>query len=138
VSREKTTNRTLMGTCLCRSVEYMVRDEFIYAMNCHCSQCRRTTGSAFKPFAGIERDKLSVTKGEDSLLIFGDENNHDAHCKACCSLLYSVVNDGALVHVAMGTLVDEPNIRPTAHIFVGSKAPWYTITDNLPQHEELP
>jgi hypothetical protein len=138
VSRQKTTNRTLMGTCLCRSVEYMVRDEFIYAMNCHCSQCRRTTGSAFKPFAGIERDKLSVTKGEDSLLIFGDENNHDAHCKACYSLLYSVVNDGALVHVALGTLVDEPNIRPTAHIFVGSKAPWYTITDNLPQHEELP
>jgi hypothetical protein len=77
---------TLAGSCLCGSVEYAVADEFLYALNCHCSQCRRTTGSAFKPFAGIERDKLHVTKGEDSLLIFGDEDGHDAHCNACGSL----------------------------------------------------
>ncbi len=36
---------------------------------------------------------------------------------------------------SMGTLVDEPSIRPTEHIFVGSKAPWFTITDDLPQHQ---
>ena len=50
---------------------------------------------------------------------------HDAHCRRCGSLLYSLVRNGAYVHVAMGTLVDAPSIRPTAHIFVGSKAPWY-------------
>jgi len=38
--------------------------------------------------------------------------------------------------VTMGTLVDEPSIRPTAHIFVGSKARWFTITDDLPQFDE--
>jgi hypothetical protein len=54
----------------------------------------------------------------------------------CGSLLYSVVRDGAYVHVAMGTLVDNPTIRPTAHMFVGSKAPWFTITDDLPQYAE--
>jgi hypothetical protein len=48
-----------------------------------------------------------------------------------------VVRDGAFVHVAMGTLVDDPAIRPTRHIFVGSKAPWFTITDDLPQSDEL-
>jgi len=45
-----------------------------------------------------------------------------------------VVRDGAFVHVAMGTLVDDPAIRPSKHIFVGSKAPWFTITDDLPQY----
>ena len=35
----------------------------------------------------------------------------------------------------MGTLVDDPTIRPTEHIFVGSKARWFTITDDLPQYE---
>jgi hypothetical protein len=35
----------------------------------------------------------------------------------------------------MGTLLDDPSIRPTAHIFAGSKAPWYSITDDLPQYE---
>ncbi|RWK27895.1 MAG: GFA family protein [Mesorhizobium sp.] len=134
-SQENVGNRTLAGKCLCGAVQYAVADKFIYAANCHCSNCRRTTGSAFKPFAGIERERLSLTKGEDNLLIFGEETGHDVHCKTCGSLLYSVVRDGAFVHVAMGTLVDEPAIRPTQHIFVGSKAKWFTIADDLPQYE---
>ena len=128
--------RTLHGKCLCGGVQYVVLDAFLYAANCHCSNCRRATGSAFKPFAGIERDKLSVTKGEDDLMIFGEENDNDTRCRTCGSLLYSVVRDGVFVHIAMGTLVDDPAIRPTKHIFVGSKAPWFTITDDLPQYEE--
>lgn len=127
--------RTLAGKCFCGAVHYTVADEFLYAMNCHCSNCRRTTGSAFKPFAGIERAKLQVTEGRDALMIYGTENANNTHCRICGSLLFSVVRGGAFVHVAMGTLVDDPTIRPTRHIFVGSKAPWFTITDDLPQHE---
>ena len=126
--------RILNGKCLCGTVHYQVEDQFRYSLNCHCSDCRRTTGAAFKPFAGIERGKLRLTAGADQLLIFGEESGHDAHCGKCGSLLY----EGAFVHVTLGTLVDSPSIRPTAHIFVGSKAPWYTITDDLPQHEKLP
>jgi hypothetical protein len=128
--------KTLTGTCLCGAVEYEVADEFAYAVNCHCSQCRRATGGAFKPFAGIDRSKLRLTKGQDSLLIFGDiKASHDVHCKLCGSFLYSAIHESQRVHVTLGTLVDAPSIRPTAHIFVGSKAPWYTITDDLPQYE---
>ena len=132
---EKTSGRALRGKCYCGAVCYTVADEFLYAMNCHCSDCRRTTGSAFKPFAGIERAKLVVTEGQDKLQIFGEADGNNTHCRLCGSLLYSVVRDGAFVHVAMGTLVDDPTIRPTKHIFVGSKAPWFNITDDLPQFE---
>ena len=128
--------KTLTGTCFCRAVRYAVADEFRYAMNCHCSNCRRTTGSAFKPFAGIEREKFVLTEGADKLMIYGDDKANDTHCGVCGSLLFSIVRDGAFVHVAMGTLVDAPAIRPSRHIFVGSKAPWFTITDDLPQHQE--
>jgi hypothetical protein len=128
--------RTLSGQCFCGAVRYAVTNEFLYAANFHCANCRRTTGSAFKPFAGIAREKLSLTKGADNLMIYGQENGNDTHCKTCGSLLYSVVRDGAYVHVAMGTLIDDPSIRPTAHIFVGSKAPWFTITDDLRQYQE--
>jgi hypothetical protein len=121
--------------CLCGAVHYAVADEFVYAANCHCSNCRRVTGSAFKPFAGIESDKLAITEGSDNLLVFGETRGHDAHCKTCGALLYSLVRDGAFVHVTMGTLVDDPTIRPTCHIFVGSKAPWDIIADDLPQFE---
>jgi len=126
----------LQGSCECGRVRYRVADEFLYASNCHCSRCRRATGSAFKPFAGIERGKLEVTDGADGLLLVGEEDANDTRCAACGSLLFSVVRDGAYVHVALGSLVDAPSIRPTSHIFVGSKAPWYEITDDLPQFEE--
>ncbi len=130
--------RLLTGRCLCGQVEYAVADEFEYAMNCHCSQCRRATGSAFKPLAGIVKDKLSLSRGEEMTLKYGDNSGHDVHCGACGSLLYSVVREGRYVHVAMGTLVDCPTIRPARHIFVGSKAPWFEITDDLPQFEGFP
>jgi hypothetical protein len=127
----------LNGRCLCGQVQYSVADEFAYALNCHCSNCRRATGSAFKAFAGIAREKLAIESGSGNLLIYGEQDAHDAHCERCGSLLYSVVRDGAFVHVTLGTLVDVPAIRPSAHIFVGSKAPWFTITDDLPQHDEF-
>jgi hypothetical protein len=136
IDGKKTSARKLAGKCLCGAVHYAVTDEFVYAANCHCSNCRRATGAAFKPFAGIERNKLEITDGADNLMRFGDESGHDAHCKVCGSLLYSLVRDGGFVHVTMGTLVDNPSIRPTAYIFVGSKAPWFALTDDLPQYEE--
>jgi hypothetical protein len=128
--------RVLNGSCYCGAVRYEVRDEFVYAANCHCSNCRAATGSAFKPFAGIQREKLQVTHGEASLQVFGEADLNDTRCAECGSFLYSVVRDGAWVHVAMGSLVDDPGIRPTEHIFVGSKAPWFEITDDLPQAQE--
>jgi hypothetical protein len=128
----------LRGSCFCRAVQYEVPDEFRYALDCHCSNCRRTTGAAFKPFAGIERQKLRTTSGADQLLIYGEDNSNDTHCKLCGSLVFSVVREGAFVHVPLGTLLDPPSTRPSAHIFVGSKARWFEITDELPQFEEFP
>jgi hypothetical protein len=95
--------KILTGGCLCGIVQYKVRDEFRYAMNCHCSQCRRVTGAAFKPFGGIERDKFTVARGAKNLSINGTPDTHDAFCKSCGSLLYSVVRDGAYVHVTYGS-----------------------------------
>lgn len=130
--------RLLAGGCECGAVRYTVADEFRYAMNCHCSRCRAGTGSAFKAFAGIEREKLEITEGPDSLLVFGEEDLNHTRCGVCGFLLFSVVRDGAYVHVALGSLVDVPSIRPSKHMFVGSKAPWFEITDDLPQFDEYP
>jgi hypothetical protein len=127
----------LTGRCECGAVEYQVADEFLYAMNCHCSNCRAATGSAFKAMAGIQREKLRITQGGDKLLVWGEEDANHTRCGVCGSLLYSVVREGEYVHVALGSLRDEPSIRPSEHIFVGSKAPWFEITDDLPQNEEL-
>ena len=128
--------RILNGRCECGAVLYRVPDEFLYAENCHCSNCRAGTGSAFKSFAGIEREKLEIVAGADALLIWGVDTANHTRCGICGSLLFSVVRGGAYVHVAMGSLVDAPSIRPTEHIFVGSKASWFEITDDLPRFDE--
>ena len=128
----------LEGGCECGAVRYRVADAFEYAMNCHCSRCRAGTGTAFKAFGGIQRDRLEVVEGADGLLVWGDDEGNHTRCGVCGSLLYSVVRDGGWVHVAFGSLAAEPSIRPEGHIYVGSKAPWFEITDDLPQFDELP
>jgi|SRR5215208_503906 len=128
--------RRLAGKCECGAVRYTVADAFLYAFNCHCSNCRAATGSAFKACAGIEREQLELTAGADTLLVVGDDLENHTRCAVCGSLLFSVVREGAYVHVALGSLIDTPTIRPTEHIFVGSKAPWFEITDDLPQFDE--
>jgi hypothetical protein len=110
--------RLLAGRCEFGAVSYRSPDAFLYAGNCHCSNCRAGTGSAFKPFVGIEQERVEVTEGADRLLVWGEEDANHTRCGVCGSLLYSVVREGAYVHVAMGSLRDEPSIRPTdrAHL----------------------
>jgi hypothetical protein len=128
----------LKGRCACRAVTYEVADEFVVAYNCHCSNCRAMTGSAFLPWGEIEPEKLRVTEGEASLALDGDPHGpHARRCGNCFSLLYWSGNEGK-IRVPYGSLVDEPSLKPMAHMFVGSKAPWYEIVDGLPQHDEYP
>jgi hypothetical protein len=130
--------RSLRGACYCRAVAYTVEDAFEYALYCHCGECRRRTGAASKPFAGVRADALTVLSGHEAVLRFGDGDGYHASCGRCGSLLYSLVRDGAYVHVTLGTLIDPPTITPRAHIFVGSKAPWDVIRDDLPQFDAFP
>ena len=75
--------RMLGGRCECRATRYVVPDAFLYAANCHCSNCRASTGAAFKPFAGIEREKLVILEGADTLLVWGDDEANHTRCGIC-------------------------------------------------------
>ena len=126
----------LRGRCACNAVAFEIADEFVNAYNCHCSNCRAMTGAAFLPVGRIEREKLTVTKGAESLLMEGDlDSTYEVRCRGCFSLLYWTSGDGHF-GVPYGTLSDEPTLKPMYHQFVGSKAPWYEILDDLPQHDE--
>jgi hypothetical protein len=80
-----------------------------------------------------------VTTGAEALMVIGDPDAiHEVRCRTCLSLLYWISPDGAHVRVPYGSLVDAPSLKPTAHMFVGSKAAWHEIRDDLPQHDEYP
>jgi hypothetical protein len=128
----------LSGRCECRVVEFEVADAFVEAYNCHCSNCRASTGSVFKPWGEIEPEKMKLTKGADSLVVQGDAaGRHAVRCKECFSLLHWTGYEGK-IRIPYGTLIDEPALKPTAHTFVGSKAAWHEILDALPQYDESP
>jgi hypothetical protein len=130
---------TLHGQCSCGQVRFIVNDEFEYAFYCHCSRCRARTGSAFAAVAGVSVEKLAVIAGHEHLLLEGEcSDGYGARCARCFSFLFAAVRARKYIHVSLGVLVDSPSRAPDHHIYVGSKAPWYPITDSLPQYEELP
>jgi hypothetical protein len=128
----------LRGRCACKAVAYEVSDDFVEAYNCHCSNCRASTGAAFKPWGEIDPGTFRVTKCAESMIVQGDLDGHHARrCGKCFSMLYWTGYQGR-IRIPYGTLIDEPALKPTAHIYVGSKASWYEILDDLPRHDESP
>jgi hypothetical protein len=130
---------TLQGQCSCGHVRFTVENTFEYAFFCHCSRCRIRTGSAFAAIAGIGIDKVQVTAGSDDLLIEGEcSDGYGARCGRCHVFLFAAVRDRQYMHVSLGVLEGTPNRLPDHHVYVGSKASWFEITDELPRYDELP
>ena len=130
---------TLHGQCACGQVRFSVQDEFEYAFYCHCSRCRARTGSAFAAVGGITLDKVEVLAGHEHLLFEGEcSDGYGARCGRCFAFLFAAVRARRYLHISLGALVDAPGRVPDHHIYVGSKAPWYQITDGLPQYTESP
>jgi hypothetical protein len=129
----------LHGRCTCGEVTFTLENTFDYAYYCHCSRCRMRTGSAFAAIGGASIDKLQITTGSKHLLIEGEcSDGYGARCSRCYAFLFAAVRARQYVHVSLGVLAGTPSRLPDHHIYVASKAPWYPITDNLPQYDELP
>jgi hypothetical protein len=129
----------LHGRCTCGEVTFTLENTFDYAYYCHCSRCRMRTGSAFAAIGGASIDKLTMTTGNKQLLVEGEcSDGYGARCSRCYAFLFAAVRGRQYVHVSLGVLAGTPSRLPDHHIYVASKAPWYSITDGLPQYDELP
>jgi hypothetical protein len=126
----------LHGRCLCGAVQYTVADDFKYAGYCHCSDCRRFSGSAFSAMGGVDSDAFHVMQGQDRIGHYRkSENTVLGFCRDCGSSLYALKPNKGMVHLRLGTLDQAPSLRPQFHSYVGSKAPWHRIGDGLPQFQ---
>lgn len=125
------------GRCLCGAVKYEV-DGFSERMaNCHCSMCRKFHGAAFATYGEARTSDFRWLEGEEELAAYTADNGTTRRfCRRCgSSMTFSSVNypDG-IVEIALGTLDSNIEMSPDAHIFVGSKASWSEILDDLPQY----
>ena len=124
------------GTCLCGGIQFELEEVTLIAL-CHCSMCRKANGAPFEAGAPVPSEKFKLIQGADLIKLYeSSPGNHRAFCGVCGSRAPSVAPDGKLYFVPAGLLEGDPGIKPALHMFVGSKAPWWEITDDLPQFEE--
>ncbi len=129
----------IRGGCLCGGVQYEIDGQLGEAGNCHCSMCRRAHGAAFGTYARVNVDQFSWISGEELLSVYeSSSGGFRCFCRICGSPLGTRAEGGELGWVTLGTVEGDPGVRPVDHCFVGSKAPWYEITDKLPQFDEWP
>ena len=130
----------LRGSCLCGGVRYEVSGRLAGVLNCHCSMCRKAHGAAFRSRASVKAADFKWVQGEELVTYYeSSPGNHRGFCRVCGSPLLSKFDfEPAWYGLPLGALDDDPGVKPKFHVFVADKAPWFEITDGLPQHPALP
>jgi hypothetical protein len=126
------------GRCECGRIRYEVDSGITEFSHCHCSQCRRLHGAAYATFGAVARDKFRFISGENDLKVYAssDEINR-VFCAECGSnILADATSEPDVLYMCMGAVDGNPPCPPGFHAFVGSKAAWHEITDDLPQYDE--
>ena len=130
----------ISGSCLCGGVSYQINGPLSGARYCHCSMCRKAHGSAFRTRAAVKSSDFGFVRGGELVSYYeSSPGNHRGFCRVCGSPIVTRFDAHPEYYgLPLGALDDDPGIRPTLHVHVASKAPWFEITDDLPQLPEGP
>ena len=125
----------LKGSCLCGGVKYEIDGELSAVTNCHCSLCRKMSGSAFSSGATIPAASFRFVAGEELVKEWDSSpGNHRVFCGRCGSpIVKKKDKDPEHLRFRPGTLDSDPGVKISKHTHVSSKAPWVEIKDGLPQ-----
>lgn len=127
--------QTYTGKCLCGVVRYRIDASINQLIHCHCSMCRKAHGAAFASYVSVPQEAFHFLSGKDQLGVYhSSEHVTRTFCIRCGSNLQFVNNRKHMVGIAAGTLDSPLPVQTQSHIFVASKADWYEIHDELPQH----
>ncbi len=136
------------GSCLCGRVKFEVEGEISDPGSCHCTSCRKSTGSAFAAGGLVNASGFRWVSGADELASYprADEELHHYFCRNCGSSLVTAApsafaSEDAIsrtVGIHLGCLDEHGRIRLGHHLHVKQKASWYDISDTLPQFDTLP
>jgi len=129
------------GTCLCGAVAFEITGSSQRMVNCHCSRCRRARSAAHATNIVYPLGEFRFTRGEGDVVQYKVAEAQYftmAFCRHCGGKVARVSRERGIVVVPAGSLDTDPGVRPTSHIYVGSKASWFEITDTLTQYENGP
>jgi len=129
----------LTGGCLCGAVRFEVTEPPVSAGYCHCTRCRRRTGTAASVQTTLAPGSLRIVAGEELVRCWDPQGGAlKCFCSACGGALWSRSADEAgVISVRLGTFDEDPGIRPMYRQFVAYAAPWEPIPDDgLPRFDE--
>ncbi len=134
-------NKSIEGLCLCGAVRYRITGEILGFQYCHCSRCRKFTGSAHAANLFTAIENLEWMHGHEMVggfLLDAEPGFATAFCKTCGSSMPSTSSSGKFWVIPAGALEQDPGELPARSIFWESRAPWYKHVSDLPHFDEWP
>ena len=130
----------IRGSCLCGGVAFEITGKTSPIGQCHCSNCRKVSGTDGNAVCYTAPDIFRWTHGEELICTYivpGGNGWHSSFCGTCGSPVPQPNKRQEFYFVPAGLFDDDPGRRGyAAHIWVGSKAPWVEIKDGTPQFSE--
>lgn len=120
------------GGCLCGAINYTVEGPLRPVVNCHCTQCRKTSGH-YVAATSAPRDKIKITGEVKWFQSSGTARR--GFCAECGANLFWD-GGGENLSIFAGTIDGDTGVKTIGHIFVADKGDYYEITDGLPQAEQ--
>ena len=134
-------SESIKGSCLCGSVRFEIKPPLAGFRYCHCTRCRKASGSAHASNIFVPQGQLKWSAGEELITRFdlpGAKRFAVWFCSRCGSRVPHKVRERDDYLVPAGLLDDEPGMRPENSIFWGSRAPWYVEPREMPKFTEYP
>jgi hypothetical protein len=128
----------LRGACLCQSVRFEAELPFLKFLKCHCSRCRKASGSAFAANAYVLPQAFRWILGQDNVVRFDlpeARSFSTSFCRRCGSPLPHATRSGREIVIPAGSLLDDPGSSPTIEACWSARARFLSDTGDLPTEE---
>ncbi|MEW6989772.1 GFA family protein [Colwelliaceae bacterium 6441] len=128
-----------LGACLCGQVQVKITGKISDIIHCHCSLCRKNSGTAYATNGFVNANEFEITQGENKLSTFSFKQGRYRHfCSSCGSPIYSANDeDSSRFRLRLGLIDSDIEERPMSHNFVSSKASWDDLDADLPRYDGL-
>ena len=130
---------TVTGHCLCGEVAFAIEGDLPNIYQCHCSLCRRVSGSASNAAMRVPAERFRWTGGEDQIGRYATETGFRSDfCRNCGSPVPNETAGGARFWVPAGLLDEPAKSRVALHLYVDSRASWDAIDTGAPHFDTMP
>jgi hypothetical protein len=129
----------MQGKCLCGAIQFELEGDVPNLYQCHCSLCRKVTGSSANAAFRIAADQFKWISGSGQIREFITESGFKSHfCETCGSPVPNLTSNDDAYWIPAGLLEETAALELVAHLYLGSKASWDVIADVGEHFAEMP